>query len=127
MTELRSNRWPVNQLALQWLRKTPEPPDPDISYPAQLAWWGPEKVDIQRPVHPSQPEAADLEMALGGLLGVGPAEALKASRWFLSNPNLGRWEQERTLALELQEAESPQAAAVVLIQAAYSLMVASQT
>lgn len=125
MTEAPSNLWPVNQLALQWLQKAKEPADPGISYLAQLAWWGMESgATVPQPSSTSQPERASLESALGALLGNGPEKALAASKWFLENPNLDRWEQERSLVQQLREAKNPEDAAQVMLETAYDLMAA---
>lgn len=125
MTEAPSNLWPVNQLALQWLQKAKEPTEPDMSYLAQLAWWGLENgAELPRPMSPSQPERANLESALGALLSRGPAQALAATKWFLENPNVDRWEQERSLVQQLREAQNPTDAAQVMLETAYDLMVA---
>jgi hypothetical protein len=126
MTEAPSNLWPVNQLALKWLQAAKEPAEPDMSYLAQPAWWGLDTglVSIQRPMSPSQPERADLESAVGQLLGYGPKLAEAATVWFLENPNLDREEQEDSLVQQLQEAADPEDAAQVVVETAYRLMVA---
>jgi hypothetical protein len=127
MTEVPSNKWPVNQVALEWLQKAKEPARPQTSYLAQLAWWGLETgaLAVADPLSPSQPERADLESVLGLLLGSGPAKAKAATTWFLENPNLDRWEQEQDLVRQLQAAEDPVEAARVVLEAAYDLMVAT--
>src|SRR5262249_11449868 len=88
--EVPSNRWPVNQAALKWLKEGKAAPDGDRSYLAQLAWWGLGNgiVRISRPIAPSQPSHDDVELAIGSLLGSGAEKAEFASRWFLSSPNL---------------------------------------
>jgi hypothetical protein len=125
MTEAPSNLWPVNQAALAWLRKAGEPAEPDMSYLAQLAWWGMENgATVPRPMSPSQPERDNLESALAALLERGPAQAEAATTWFLENPNLDREEQEESLAQRLQTATDPEDAAQVVLEVAYDLMVA---
>ena len=66
----------------------------------------------------------DLESAVGALLNSGPHPAALASSWFLENPNLDRWEQERSLVQQLRQAKDPQEAAQAVLETAYDLMVA---
>jgi hypothetical protein len=106
MSEAPSNRWPVNQAALKWLREAKEPVDEDGSYLAQLAFWGLEKGDarVPDPQSPSQPSAHGVDLLVETLNGM---DADKASRFILSNPNLSFEEQAGNLELLLQEAKSP--------------------
>ncbi len=126
MNEAPSNQWPVNQAALRWLQEGRMSPLASVSYLAQLAAWGLEKnvVSVPRPTSPSQPERHSLQSAVESLLGDGPQEALHASQWFLSNPNLDEQEQAESLARQLQQAKDPPEAAQIAVETAYDLMVA---
>jgi hypothetical protein len=48
-----------------------------------------------------------------------------ATDWFLSNANLERDEQETSLTLELEQADSPRDAAQIMVETAYDRMVAA--
>jgi hypothetical protein len=123
MSEAPSNRWPVNQAALKWLREAKVFPEEDASYMAQLAWWGLEKggLEVWDPIAPSQPSPDNVELLVQTIYGM---DADKASRFILSNPNLSFKEQRDNLARLLEEATSPQDAAWAVIEALYDLMVA---
>jgi hypothetical protein len=126
MSEAPSNQRPVNQAALKWLQEARADIDPDVNYLASLASWGFEKdqVRLPEPMSPSQPGRHDVENAVNGLLGAGEKAVAFATDWFLSNPNLERDEQEDSLRLKLEQAESPRDASQIVVETAYDLMVA---
>ena len=120
--EAPSNRWPVNQAALKWLKEAATPPDGSISYLVQLAWWGLEKggVKVREPLSPSQPWHHEVEQLIAGMLG---AKASDVTMWFMSNPELSTEEQMKDLDQKLLDATSPEEAAEIVVQAAYDRMV----
>jgi hypothetical protein len=126
MNEAPTNKQPVNQAALRWLKEGRMSPDGSVSYLAQLAFWGLEKnvVNLPRPIAPSQPEPHNVENALGVLLGSGAKNVAFATEWFLSNPNLSKEEQAQSLVSQLEWAENPSQAAQIVVETAYDLMVA---
>jgi hypothetical protein len=124
MTEAPSNRWPINQAALMWLRAAKASPDASVSYLAQLAALGTgegARAACRARMSPSQPERHSLESAVEALLG---QDATFATRWFLSNPNLPEEEQTRKLAQQLNQARNLQEATQAVVETAYDLMVA---
>lgn len=125
--EAPSNRWPVNQLAANWLQKARDPADPERSALIQLAWWGLEKggIVLQEAQSPSQPSPDQVEIALGERLVSGPVPAFQATRWLLTNPNLSQPEQTADLESKLEQAQSPQEAARAVLEAAYDRMAAA--
>jgi hypothetical protein len=124
--EAPSNRCPVNQAALVWLKETKALPDGDVSYLAQLAAWGFHKsvVSLPEPQSASQPDPYVVEQVVNQLMKSGAASVAHATKWFLSNPNLSIEEQADNLEMELREAETPSEASQIVAETAYDLMVA---
>jgi hypothetical protein len=127
VAEATSNKSEINQLALKWLEQVDPDAQSGVSYLAQLAHWGLEsgEVTVPEPRIAGQPSPHNLEIAVGMLLEWGPEKAARATRWFLSNPNLSLGEQEIFLLEQLRQAESPQEAARRVIEVAYDMLVAS--
>jgi hypothetical protein len=120
-----SNRWPVNQAALRWLKAARDPVRDDMSYLVQLAWWGLENgVSPSQPNSPSQPDRNDLELALGRRLKAGAPEAATATRWVLANPDLNPQETANNLRSQLDLAKSPQEAASLVVETVFERMAA---
>lgn len=114
-----SNRLPANQAALKHLPNA----DPEQSYLVQLADWGLSRgLPVSRPQSPSQPGRAEVEQAVDRLLGMS---AMQATRWLLSSDNLPADEQAATIELLLNQAQSPQAAAAIVLETLYDRMVAA--
>jgi len=124
MTEAPSNKSPINQAALKWLKEAGDPDlQPWISYLAQLAHWGLEQgLEVGKPLAPNQPSQDQVEHQVMLLLAGGPQEAAYATRWFLANPNLSLEEQATYLLRSLQQAGSPREAAQLVVEAAYDKM-----
>ena len=98
MNEAPSNKLPVNQAALHWLKEGRMSPDGSVSYLAQLASWGLEKgVNVPVPMSPSQPERDQVESAVNAPLDAGPKNVAFATEWFLSNPNLPKEERAESV------------------------------
>lgn len=126
--EVPVNQWPINQAALQWLQKAKEQPDPQVPYVLQLATWGLEtdKIDLPRPIAPSQPEPEAVKQVAYGLGAAhGRQEAYEAMRRLFSNPDLSHKELMDSLDNSLSRATSPEGAAQAVIQVIYDLMVAT--
>lgn len=122
--EAPSNRLPINQAALAQLRKAKVHPDPMKAYLAQLAQWGMDKVHLPQPISPQQPLPDDLREFVARLVLVpGPAQAERATRLILSNPNLTVEEQTDDLEEFLSLASDPEQAAEAVVEAIYDLMV----
>ena len=126
--EVPVNQWPINQAALEWLHKAKEPGDPERPYVLQLATWALEedKIDLPRPIAPSQPEPEAVREVVYGLGAArGREEAYQAMRRLFSNPNLTHREEQDNLANSLSKAKSPVEAAQAVIQVILDLMVAT--
>jgi len=126
--EVPVNQWPINQAALAWLTKAKEPADPERPYVLQLAAWALEadKIDLPRPIAPSQPEPEAVKQVAYGLgQARGRTEAYEAMRRLFGNPNLTHKEEQDNLLASLELAKSPQEAAQAVIQVIYDLMVAT--
>lgn len=121
-----SNNWPVNRAALNWLRAAKKPPNPEVSYLLQLAWWGLENgLRVPSPNSPSQPDHNDVELAVGRRLRSGPKEAAAASRWLLSNPDGENPQvQAQNLARQLGQVNNPMDAARLVVEMACERMAA---
>ena len=99
---LDANTWPINLLALRWLREAKAEATPSIAFLPQLAMWGLEQgLRTPEPLAPNHPSPSAVEQTIGLLLGVGKKQALRATEWFLSNPNLDRQEQQNNLRQSL--------------------------
>jgi hypothetical protein len=126
--EVPVNQWPINQAALEWLRKAKEPGDPEVPYVLQLATWALEadKIDLPRPIAPGQPEPEAVRQVAFGLGAArGREEAYQAMRRLFSNPNLTHREEQDNLSNSLAKAKSPEKAAQAVIEVIYDLMVAT--
>ena len=109
------NKLPVNEAALNWLRKAKEPPAPEVPHVLTLAQWGLENGAAGEWPRRENPA---LEMQVGLLLGWKPENAMA---WLLSNPEgPTKAEQEANLLSGLKVASSPQIAAALVLNAVWS-------
>jgi hypothetical protein len=112
--ELGVNRWPVNRLALRWLREARLPVSPDLPYLVQLLSQGFE-ADLPL-LGQGQKYRADLDLAAGQLLdpSLNPADVM---RWLTNSPSgPSPSEQLQTLQSSLEQAKSWQEAAQNLME-----------
>jgi len=121
------NDWPVSQAALHWLQVAKEPVDRYRSYLFQLAQFGLDNgLSGPRPLSPSQPLPESLEQHIGLLLEVGQSGEW-ANQWLFSNLGTDPEEQRDTLAIWLDEAESPIEAAKFVMEMVHDRMVAASS
>jgi len=125
-SEAPANKWPVNRLALDWLKKVRGPMNPQAAYVAQLAHWGLEegKVEVPYPIAPLQPNPEDVAMLAAQLTMHGRREAHQAMRFLVSYPEMDREEQLSNLESGLRQAKTPEQAAWAVVDHLMELMVA---
>ena len=76
------NQWPVNRLALKWLREARAEAAPSIAFLPQLAMWKLEQgLETSAPLAPNHPSPSAAEQTISLLLGVGKKQALRAPQW----------------------------------------------
>jgi hypothetical protein len=107
--EVQQNLRRLNQAALQLLRKAGLSPSPyEGLYVLQLAQWGLEQ-GLQAPG-----QSSNLELAIGQLRGQPPDLVME---WLVNNPEGGKpEEQQANLNQFLRNAESPESAALYLLE-----------
>jgi hypothetical protein len=97
------NTWPVNQVALKWLRAANDEISDWLPYLPQLICLGFER-DLPVPGR-GEDYRSDLELAAGELLGES-VDSFQTVRWLLNNPNgPDLAEQTHTLEVLLEQAE----------------------
>lgn len=112
--ELPVNRWPLNQVAFQWLSQGRLPASPDLPYLVQLLSEG---FQVGLPVPGlGQKYRWELEQASAELLDRSLNPVL-VMRWFTNNPNTpSQAEQSQTLLSLLEQAKSWEEAAQGLME-----------
>lgn len=119
---LPPNRWPLNQLAHQWLLQGHQQVNEDSPYVLQLVLRG---LQEQVPLPgPGSGFLSDLELAAGRLLNrhLDPA---KLTRWFQDNPEgPAQPEQAETLLSQLRQAKTWQEAAQAAMETFYDRLAA---
>lgn len=118
LDELPQNNQPLNRAALPWLQAAKVPVDPRQPFLLQLMWVG---FDRGLPIPgPGQEYRWELKQAFERLLAPR-FDPLKVVRWLLSNPNGpdDPKEQEDTLTLALEAAESWESAAQCVMECFY--------
>jgi hypothetical protein len=114
------NQKPLNASALSWLRKAGEVSDPGALHLLTLANWGVEQ-GLAKPILGGQ--AYVLEGQVGELLGWNPRAAMD---WLVSNRNGPSPEgQELELLVALEAAESPRAAATLVLRVILDAQIAA--
>ena len=121
--EISVNQWPVNQLALRWLRKGKHKESPHLPYILQLIIRGLFN-GVSLP-GPAESFREDLKAAIGQLLHPR-FDPEKAMRWLLNNSNGfdNQVEQAATLEQELESAETWQEVAQAAIEMFHSRLAA---
>jgi hypothetical protein len=102
--------WQLNKLALQWLQKAGEEPEPMAAYLPQLAVWAIRMGHFRapEPLSPSQPRHEAVEETAEALAAmVGPKPAARAMNYLLDNPSQPPEDARRYLLNVLQKADSP--------------------
>lgn len=127
MTVAPSNQSPLNQACLGFLKAAGVQVAEDVSYLAQLAEWSLEEggADVPKPPVPHYPDRQEIVDAVQTLQGRGPEAAARATRWFLSNPNLSESEQAILFLNQLRLAKTPEDAAQVVVEMTYDMLKAS--
>jgi hypothetical protein len=112
--EAMANRWPLNRVALKWLRLANQEQRPMAAYAPQLARWG---VTLDKAAHPVAVRRQVLD-----LTQEGERPALEAMRWLVSCPDQTPAEAAASLERSLTNAGSPDQAAKAVLEVVIKLV-----
>ncbi len=121
--EIPVNQWPINKLALRWLRKGKQKESPHLPYILQLIIRG--LFNGVPLLGPGESFREDLEAEISQLLRPR-FDPVKVMRWLLNNPNGPDDPEEQAATLEqgLETAETWQEAAQAAIEVFHSRLAA---